>query len=584
MRTMAHLRIARAPITHTSKLKIFHSLAIIIIVATTSCISPPAHLAPAVSPQDIIHNLAPGAIEFAGYGGYQKSISTTSDAAQNWFDRGIQLVYGFNHDAAVHAFARAAQEDPECAMAWWGIAYSYGVDVNNPDVSELEAQYANIAINEAIRLKGNATPAELSLIEAAAFRAVYPLPGDRTEIDLSYSQAMSRAWDAHQDDPDIGAMYAESLMNMQRWDYWSADGEALGNTEELLSVLDDAMALNNFHPGANHFYIHAIEASKTPEKGIPSAERLKALVPGSGHLVHMPSHIFVNVGRYADAVSANQRAIDADASYFSQVGTPTFYRIYFLHNIHFLTYAAMMTGQKELALETVLKMETELPAEMLQAFAENADSLSSVRLHVYMRFGMWQELVDFPEYEEDRHVSRAMRAYTRSIALANLLRTDEAREEFARFKELRQEVPSEWTVGSSAADDVLSVAENVALGEILWREGEVEPALDALRTAVDQEHQLLYAEPPGWMIPVRHVLGAILLAADQPVEAQSVYEVDLDEHPGNAWSLLGITQSLRMQNKVKEADAYTASLNKAWINADVTPPASCYCGAVDSLD
>jgi tetratricopeptide (TPR) repeat protein len=292
----------------------------------------------------------------------------------------------------------------------------------------------------------------------------------------------------------------------------------------------------------------------------------------------MPSHIFVNVGRYADAVSANQRAIDADASYFSKVGTPTFYRIYFLHNIHFLTYAAMMTGQKELALQAVTKMESELPTGMIQAFAKDVDSLSSVRLHVYMRFGMWQELVDFPEFEEYRHVSRAMRAYTRSIALANLLRTDEAREEFSRFKELRKEVPSEWTVGSSAADDVLSVAENVALGEILWREGEIESALDALRTAVDQEHQLLYAEPPGWMIPVRHVLGAILLAADQPVEAQSVYEVDLDEHPGNAWSLLGITQSLRMQNKVKEADAYATELTKAWINADVMPPASCYCG------
>lgn len=565
-------------------MKPFRNLAIALIVATTSCASPQAPIASVISPQDIIDNLAPGAIEFAGYGGYQKPIATTSDAAQEWFDRGIQLVYGFNHDAAVNAFARAAQEDPECAIAWWGIAYSYGVDVNNPEVTALEAQYANVAIGEALRLKENANAVELSLIEAAALRAVYPLPDDRTEIDLLYSQGMLKAWNRHQDDPDVATIYAESLMNMQPWDYWNSDGEPLGNTEKVLTALDDAIALNTIHPGANHFYIHAIEASKTPEKGVPSAERLKELVPGSGHLVHMPSHIFVNVGRYADAVSANQRAIEADASYFSQVGTPTFYRLYFLHNIHFLAYAAMMTGQKEVSLDTVVKMESEMPEHMLKGFAEVADSLSSLRLHVYMRFGMWQELVDFPEYEEYRHVSRTMRAYTRCIAFANLLRGDEAREEFARFKELREKVPSHWKIGNSGADDVLSVAENVALGEILWREGDVENALVALRAAVAQEDQLLYAEPPGWMIPVRHVLGAILLAADQSAEAQSVYETDLEEHPGNAWSLLGITQALRNQNKVKEADAYTASLDKAWINADVTPPASCYCGVVNNRD
>jgi tetratricopeptide (TPR) repeat protein len=559
-------------------MKQLNSISLVVLVTFTSCVSPEAPITPLASPQIILDSLAPKAIEFAGYGGYQKLISTTNAEAQNWFNRGIQLVYGFNHDAAVNAFARAAKEDPDCAMAWWGIAYSYGVDVNNSDVSDLEAKYANVAINEAIRLKGNATPPELTLIEAAAIRAVFPIPDDRSEIDLAYSQAMSKAWDAYRDDPDIGTLYAESLMNMQSWNYWSPGGDPIKNTNEFLSALESAINLDNLHPGANHFYIHAVEASKSPEKGIPSAERLKQLIPGSGHLVHMPSHIFVNVGRYADAVSANQRAIKADDAYFSKVGTPTFYRIYFLHNMHFLIYAAMMTGQRDLALQTVTKMESEIPAQLLRNFAKDADSLSSVRLHIYMRFGMWDELVDFPEIEEYRYVSRAMRAYTRTIALANLLRTDEAREEFARFKELRKLVPDDWTVGSSKADDVLSVAENVALGEILWREGEIEPALEALRAAVRQEDLLLYAEPPGWMIPVRHALGAILLAAEQSVEAQSVYEEDLEEHPANAWSLLGMTQSLRMQSKGEEADVYEAQFEESWVNGDVFPPASCYCG------
>ncbi|MBO47009.1 MAG: hypothetical protein CMJ96_08975 [Planctomycetes bacterium] len=558
------------------------SFTALLVLATSCTASQMATLAP-VGPQDILDDLAPNALELAGYGGYQKQISTSSADAQGWFNRGIQLVYGFNHDAAVYAFARAAKEDPNCAIAWWGIAYSYGVDVNNLEVSELEARYANVAIQEALRLRGNASPAEISLIEAAARRAVYPIPDNRNEIDLAYSQAMKRAWDAHQNDPDIGTIYAESLMNMQRWEYWTPEGEPVANTEKFLAVLEDSLSINTLHPGANHFYIHAVEASKNPSKGVPAAERLKELVPGSGHLVHMPSHIFVNVGRYADAVSANQRAIEADDAYFDQAGAPTFYRLYFLHNMHFLTYAAMMTGQRNLALETVTKMESEISPQLLKQLAKDADSLSSIRLHVYMRFGMWEKLVDFPEFEEYRHISRAMRAYTRTIAFANLMRPEEARKEFSRFKELRKEVPSNWTIGFSKADDVLSVAENVALGEVLWREGTIEPALTALRKAVEQEDQLLYAEPPGWMIPVRHALGAILIAAGQPEEAQSVYQLDLKEHPKNAWSLLGLSQSLHLQNKKTEAEKFEKMFKKAWKNPDVMPPASCYCGTKNPL-
>ena len=531
------------------------------------------------TPDEILQELAPKALEMAGYGGYHRSVSTTVDEAQIWFDRGLQLVYGFNHDAAVNAFAKAAQLDPDCAMAWWGIAYAYGVDVNNPNVSEAEAAIAASAIRKAMQLREKASPPEQALIQASAKRAVSPLPEERTEIDLAYSNAMATAWAKHPDDTDVGALYAESLMNMQSWAYWQADGEPIGQTPNILTTLESVMELNSLHPGANHFYIHAIEASKQPEKGIPSAERLEQMIPGSGHLVHMPSHIYVNVGRYADAVAANQRAIDADDLYFELAGYPTFYRVYFLHNMHFLAYSAMMTGQRDLAVNAMLQMEEETPSQFLMENTAAVDGMSCGRLHVYMRFGMWEKLVEFPDYDENRKVSRAIRSYTRTVALANLKRIEEARLEFSRFQKLRQEVPDDWYIGFSPADWILEVAEKVAQGEILWREGKTEEALATLREAVIAEDKLLYAEPPGWMIPVRHALGAILVAAGQHAEAVKVYQADLQDHPENAWSLLGLDQALRGQGDLQAAKAIKLQLEKAWANADVSPPASCYCGA-----
>ena len=531
------------------------------------------------TPDEILQELAPKALEMAGYGGYHRSIFTTVDEAQTWFDRGLQLVYGFNHDAAVNAFSKAAQLDPECAMAWWGIAYAYGVDVNNPNVSEAEAAIAASAIRKAMQLLEKASPPEQALIQASAKRAVSPLPEDRTEIDLAYSNAMATAWTKHPDDADVGALYAESLMNMQSWDYWTSEGKASGNTPLILATLETVLEDNPQHPGANHFYIHAIEASGNPEKGIPSAERLENMIPGSGHLVHMPSHIYVNVGRYADAVLANQRAIKADEEYFKVAGYPTFYRIYFLHNMHFLMYAAMMTGQKETSLNAVSQMESQIPPGMIESMTKQADALASARIHVYMRFGMWEELLALPEYEDYRLLSRALRAYTRTIAFANLKQIDNARSELDRFHALRKDVPEDWVVGLSPADAILSVAAKVAEGEVRWREGKTEEALIALREAVKEEDQLLYAEPPGWMIPVRHALGAILVAAGQYAEAVKVYQADLQDHPENAWSLLGLDQALRGQGDLQAAEAIKLQLEKAWANADVSPPASCYCGA-----
>ena len=300
---------------------------------------------------------------YQGFTGYNRKITTNSEEAQRWFDQGIQLLYGFNHDEAIRSFEKAAELDPSCAMAWWGSAYARGLHINNPEMGEEQSRLAYEAAQKAVAALDTETPVEQALVRAVEKRYAWPVPEDRQPLDQHYADAMELVWHQFPDDPDVGALFAESLMNLQPWDLWTADEVPKGRTFEILAVLEGALAKSPHHPGANHFFIHAIEASPWPEKGLPSAERLKALVPGSGHLVHMPSHIFIRTGRYADATAANERAISADERYFSLAPPPDFYSIYFLHNIHFLAYAAMMEGRYEIAMDAARKIEKDVPPE-----------------------------------------------------------------------------------------------------------------------------------------------------------------------------------------------------------------------------
>ena len=533
---------------------------------------------PPPTPQALVAELEPGAREFVGYGGYRRELSATTPGARSWFDQGLQMVYGFNHDAGVRCFAAAAAADPDCAMAWWGIAYGYGIDVNNPAVEPHESAAAYAASLEAQRCAPAASEVERALIEAVALRAVHPLPEDRVPLDEAYAEAMGRAWTRFPTDPDVGALYAEALMNLQPWDYWTAEGEPVERAEEIVAVLEQVLELDPAHPGANHFYIHAVEASKTPGRAEAAAERLEELVPGSGHLVHMPSHIYINVGRYDDAVTSNQRAIQADEAYFAEMGEPSFYHLYFIHNIHFLAYAAMMEGRSEIALDATRRMEREVPPQFLAAFPEFADGLMPAKFHALIRFGRWQEILDEPAYSEERKVSRAVRLYARIIALANLDRAAQAREELALFDEAVAQVPPEWFIGINPAAAILALARQMAEGELLWREGRHEDAYEVLRAAVEAEDALVYDEPPGWMIPVRHALGALLLAGGESTEALELYQLDLEDNPENAWSLLGLRQTLEALGRSQEAEAFALRVAAAWARADVDPPASCYCG------
>lgn len=522
-------------------------------------------------------NSEQAALLYSGFDGYARRITTQSEAAQRWFNQGIQLLYGYNHDEAIRSFEKAAEVDPSCAIAWWGSAYARGLHINNPQMTEEQTRLAHEAAQKALDALDDETPTEHALVRAVARRYAWPVPEDRSPLDKAYADAMEKVWHQFPDDPDVGALYAESLMNLQPWDLWTAEAAPKGRVLEILAVLERTLSRTPDHPGANHFYIHAIEASPWPEKGVAAAVRLKSLVPGSGHLVHMPSHIFIRTGRYAEAADANERAILADESYFERAPAPDFYSVYFLHNVHFLAYAAMMEGRYQTAIDAARKIEQQIPREFLQRNVTIADGFMPTALHVLLRFGKWEEILAEPEPESWRLFSRAEWHFARSVALSARGKPEEARRELKLMDEVSDEVTEEWLMGNNPAHEVLAVARTMAAGELAFQEGETEQAFRLLRDAVALEEGLSYDEPPGWMQPVRHALGALLLADQRHAEAEAVYRADLKRHPNNAWSLLGLQQSLGLQGKVKAADDLNTEVQQAWARADVKPVASCYC-------
>lgn len=514
---------------------------------------------------------------YEGFGGYQRTVTTDSAEAQRWFNQGIQLLYGFNHDEAIRSFRAAAEADPDCAMAWWGVAYARGLHINNPQMGQEQSRLAYEAAQEALARVDGASPIERALIRAVAQRYALPVPEDRRHLDEAYAEAMGRAYRRFPTDADVGALYAESLMNLQPWDMWTPEGEPKHRTTEIVEVLEHTMALDPNHPGANHFYIHAIEASPWPERGTAAAERLQDLVPGSGHLVHMPSHIFIRTGRYADAASANERAIAADEAYFAEAPPPDFYSLYFLHNVHFLAYASMMEGRYEAALDAARKIERDIPEDFLRKNVKFADGFMPTTLHVFVRFGKWREILGEPEPDAYRLLSRAEWHYARAVALANLDRVEEAERELARFERVVARMDDGWYMGNNPASSVVGIARDMAAGEIAYKKGQTDRAFELLRRAIEQEDRLVYDEPPGWMQPVRHALGALLLAEGRAAEAEAVYREDLRRHKNNAWALLGLEQALHAQQRTADAAGLAARVAEAWARADVKPKASCYC-------
>ncbi len=512
---------------------------------------------------------------FEGLGTLHRPITTSSPEAQRYFDQGLAFLYAFNHDESIRSFRKAAALDPSCAMAEWGVALANGPHINFPMLPPARAKAAHAAMARAKTL--SASPLERELIAALDKRYHDPEPDDRKPLDEAYAAAMRAVHEQHPDDADVGALFAEAMMDLRPWDLWLPDGKPQPGTEEIVRTLEKVLGKTPDHPLANHLYIHAVEASPSPERATAAAARLRKLQPGLGHLVHMPTHIDVRTGLWEEAIASNRAAIDADARYVAKRPEQGFYRIYMAHNRHMLTFAAMMTGKSELALKSIREMVAAVPAEFVKENASTIDGYLGMPFEVLMRFGKWDEILAEPQPPPMLPIARLLRRYARGVAYAAKGDLAHARDEQKAFLEGKTALAKDATFGNNSAHDLVAVAEHVLAGEILYRDGKQKEGIAELRTAVAMEDKLRYDEPPDWIQPVRHALGAALIKAGTPGDAEEVYREDLKRLPGNVWSLHGLARSLRVQKKDAEAKDVEARLAKALTGADIELTSSCMC-------
>ncbi len=516
---------------------------------------------------------------YDGLGSYTRKITTKSPKAQRYFNQGLAFLHGFNHGAAIRSFQEATNIDPECAMAHWGIALACGPHINYPLVPPAAAEMAWTELGLAKEHLDKTTPVERALIEALGQRYANPQPEDRAPLDQAYADAMREVWKAYPTDVDVGVLFAEAMMDLAPWNQWTLDGQPNPGTEEIIATLDTVLKMNPKHPFANHLYIHAVEASPHPERADAAAERLRILQPGLAHNVHMPSHIDIRRGRWQQAIAANLKAIEDDRKYRKMLGNKPagLIPVYAAHNQHMLAYAAVMTGQSKLALQNIRQMVADLPPAFLQENAVIAEAFMALPLEVMVRFGKWDDILAEPEnYPDYMPFTRAFHHGARAIAFAAKGDTENARKEQAIFRERAALVPKETTAGNNTAEAILGLANQMIEGEILIAEGKLDEGLEQLRGALQAEDALKYDEPPGWMIPLRHSIGANLIKAGRFAEAEEVYREDLKRSPGNGWALYGLSESLAAQKK-PEAAAAKARFEKAWAKADLKISSSCFC-------
>ncbi len=513
---------------------------------------------------------------FEGLGGFTRHISTGNADAQTWFDQGLAFMYAFNHDEAVRCFRRAAAADPDHPMPRWGVAIASGPHINNATLPEARNRVALAALEEARKRISRAAPVERALIVALQSRYSDAPETSRAELDARYSNAMAEVNARFPTDADIGAIYAESLAELRPWDLWTQDGKAQPGTDALIAELDRVLAMAPRHPLANHLYIHALEASPDPLRADPAVKMLRTLQPGLGHMVHMPSHIDVRVGRWQQAIDSNTDAIAADDRYVARVPEQGFYQLYMAHNRHLLVFAAMMSGQSSLALTRVIEMAAAVPESTYRSEAW-ADGLMAMPLEVQMRFGKWDDILATPEFPDYVPLSRALQHYARAVAYVATGRIDEARKEQSAFAIARARLPEGAFFGNNASADLLDIAERVMSGEIAFRSGDIDRGLSLLAEAASREDALRYDEPRDWIQPVRHPWGAALLQAGRGAEAEAVFRRDLEISPENGWALYGLMRALQLQGRNPEAAAAEARFDAAWKTADIRIKSPCLC-------
>ena len=511
-----------------------------------------------------------------GMGDHHHPITTDSQEAQTFFDQGLVLAYGFNHLEAERSFREAARLDPDCAMCYWGVAFVRGPNINSlmdPENNPVAWE----AMEKAAELAPNVSEAEQDYIAALAVRYVEDPPEHRSELDRAYADAMRELSLKYPDDLDAATLFASSLMDTTPWDYWTEDGQPKPETEEVMATLESALEKNPNHPGAAHFYIHIVEKER-PRLAEEFADRLGGVAPGAGHLVHMPSHIYLRVGRYHDATVANQAAVEADDGYITACRNQGLYPVaYMPHNWHYIWYAASVEGRSEVALEAAHEMSNRVEHDKMREPGLGAVQHYWVTpLYGYVRFGRWDAILAAEEPDEDLIYPRAVWHFARGMALARTARLDEAQVEADALGSLAMEPELErvtvWDLNTTAA--LIDIAVEVLDSELAMTRGDHQTAIDALTAAAELEDALNYDEPPPWYQPVRHLLGAAYLDAGQAADAEKVYREDLETFPHNGWSLFGLHQSLEAQGKTTEALEIAEQFATAWQYADVELTAS----------
>lgn len=500
-------------------------------------------------------------------------ITTTSPLAQQYFDQGLRLVYGFNHEEAIASFEEAARQDPQAAMAYWGIALALGPNINAPMAKDDE-QRASEAIRKARAHAASASASEQAYIEALTKRYVVIRKSIRASLDKAYADAMRAVWQQHPDDSDAGVLFAEALMDLHPWDLWTADGKPKSGTEELVKVLEQVIAKSPDHPGACHYYIHAVEASKQPERALACAERLPGLMPGAGHIVHMPAHIYLRLGKYHEAAERNQEAAQVDQAYLAAHQPHGDYADgYYSHNLHFLWASLIMEGRSADALKVARDLAKTITDD--EARTEKwKEWYLPAPLYTLIRFGRWEELLREPPPPQGLRLLDGIWRLGRGLALVATGRLPGAEGEHYALANLTKQIKRNRSREEQISRTLLKIAERLLAGDIAARRQRYDDATRAFKEAVKLEDGLPYTEPSHWPLPVRQYLGTALLIAGRPAEAETAYRDDLARNPQNGWSIFGLAQSLKAQQKNEAAGTEEARFGAAWTHADVTLAAS----------
>lgn len=539
------------------------------LLSLAACNSTPVVQAPAVN-VPLYDNL----------GSYHHAITTTSPDAQRYFDQGLTLAYAFNHAEAIRSFRQAIALDPDCAMCYWGVAYSLGPNINAP-ITEEAAREAWTAIGQARERAANASEPERAYIEALAARYTADPAAERAPLDRAYADAMRQVAATYPADADARTLFAQSLMDTSPWNYWQPDGSPQAFTTEVIESLETVLKADPDHVGAIHLYIHATEASPDPGRAERYADTLLTLVPGAGHLVHMPAHTYLRVGRYADATASNEAAAKADAAYLAgdKVDANVMYEMgYVPHNPHFLATSAAMEGRRQRAMDAAKETAALAHPEMFRdpAMGGMTQHFALTPLYTMIRFGLWEDILATPLPAEDLPFMRAVFHMARGMAFASTNRLAEAEQELAALTPLRSvgSLAETYVSGVNVASDVVAIAHEVLQGEIAAKRRQAADVVRHYAAAVEVEDGLTYMEPPDWPLPVRQLQGAALLEVGRAEDAEAAFRADMQKFPENGWSLSGLQASLERQGRRNDAAEVGSRLERAWSAADTTVAAA----------